>query len=898
MGIYRFLDKRKDKLELKRKKHEFKSEKKEHKYVKKDLKNKLKEAKIEQKEFLKDNNKNLNNFNAKKENVKNLKKLVDIKDVDEEEKKKKDKIKAKKEYKRTKKNFYKKYPKASKRLAKYTIEKAQTKNEDLLFSDDDTFDEYVQAKRKYDLYRYRAIRGKQTTKNTIKGGGRLAYSIHDRLLNLTAGKGFKRTPKEFRLRTKISKKLNSHRKYRILKEKFKKYKKRAKRGTSPFRFLGKRILRNPLSIMGIISFLILAILFTFFLASTPPMNMEEDNVNSSWIYLTKLDRENSNEKVEYYSNIEDDIYFINYRYDKSINDMFGAVIKQGKLKDSGFEYFKNKNLIDTEVGKNYLKGMWEYLNKDYKNIKTIESLYQNPGMYYLNDKEIKEYKEMQNISSQIGKFPYMQEVSNFLYTSKDEKASEPLKIVKRFGYETKDKIKETTDFKLKKDSYLYAPFTGRLKIEGNNIIITRGIRRITFYNVENIRLSDGEQVIKEECLGQTSEEDKLEVKYEKYKAKKETEGEKGILDSIEDYINKKMDRKKEKEWQPVNIGFYLPFVEYLQRTQVKKDFKLDGDKVKRANKLISVIRQYVPDATNEGLAAILGNFDVESGINSKRAEGDYLPPPVGVEDESSWDNPDWLSIGGAEIYPGSRSITIHRGLGLGQWSDNSDGTGRHTLLLNYAEQEGKAWYDLELQVEFMLFGDSPYYQEKIREILTTTDSVENLTTRFLREWEGATSDSLQNRIDLANGWLDYLNKGGGGIDVPGEFSYDEALKVLELTNIWREQNGLMPIEMSDEFDVGTETRCKEFYTKVVNGGVANTMDYHSRLDGSPWYTAFDRVPLSEILAYNTLGASGVVEWWKHSPAHNEAMLNPNNRYTTIKMLYADDGNYYGIQIFS
>ena len=256
----------------------------------------------------------------------------------------------------------------------------------MLFKSDDTSEEYLQAKNKYSLYRYRTKKAVRTTKDLAKFSGRFTYSLHDRLLNLTAGKGFKRTPKEFRLRTKISKKLNSHRKYRILKEKFKKYKKRAKRVTSPFRFLGKRILRNPLSIMGIISFLILAILFSFFLASTPPMNMEEDNVNSSWLYLTKLDRENSNEKVEYYSNIEDDIYFINYRYDKSINDMFGAVIKQGKLKDSGFEYFKNKNLIDTEVGTNYLKGMWEYLNKDYKNIKTIESLYQNPGMYYLDDK--------------------------------------------------------------------------------------------------------------------------------------------------------------------------------------------------------------------------------------------------------------------------------------------------------------------------------------------------------------------------------------------------------------------------------------------------------------------------------------------------------------------------------
>ena len=101
------------------------------------------------------------------------------------------------------------------------------------------------------------------------------------------------------------------------------------------------------------------------------------------------------------------------------------------------------------------------------------------------------------------------------------------------------------------------------------------------------------------------------------------------------------------------------------------------------------------------LAAMLGNFATESNINPKRAEGDYLSPPVGA-DSSSWDDESWLAIGGPAIYNGRYPNILRRGLGLGQWTDTADGSTRHTLLLNYAKSKNKKWYDLELQLDFML----------------------------------------------------------------------------------------------------------------------------------------------------------------------------------------------------
>nr|WP_236922062.1 phage tail tip lysozyme [Enterococcus faecalis] len=50
---------------------------------------------------------------------------------------------------------------------------------------------------------------------------------------------------------------------------------------------------------------------------------------------------------------------------------------------------------------------------------------------------------------------------------------------------------------------------------------------------------------------------------------------------------------------------------------------------------------------------------------------------------------------------------LHRGLGLGQWTDTADGGRRHTLLLDYAKGKNKKWYDLQLQLDFIFDGDAP-----------------------------------------------------------------------------------------------------------------------------------------------------------------------------------------------
>ena len=165
----------------------------------------------------------------------------------------------------------------------------------------------------------------------------------------------------------------------------------------------------------------------------------------------------------------------------------------------------------------------------------------------------------------------------------------------------------------------------------------------------------------------------------------------------------------------------------------------------------------VAGATKNGIAAVLGNWEVESGIEPKRAEADYLNPPIGAASKSDpcWDDDAWLSMTGPEIYNGRFPAILKRGLGLGQWTDTS-GSPRHTLLLDYAASKGMKWYDLSLQLDFMLHGDNDYNIRILNGVLTSSESVDTLTERFLRNWEGNGGDKLSERQTSANNMYSYL----------------------------------------------------------------------------------------------------------------------------------------------
>ncbi|MEE3699393.1 phage tail tip lysozyme, partial [Streptococcus uberis] len=166
----------------------------------------------------------------------------------------------------------------------------------------------------------------------------------------------------------------------------------------------------------------------------------------------------------------------------------------------------------------------------------------------------------------------------------------------------------------------------------------------------------------------------------------------------------------------------------------------------------------------------------ESNVTAKRAESDYLKPPIGASNDS-WDNDAWLNMGFAEG-ASVGSLVKHRGLGLGMWTDTFDGAIRNTLLRDYAKKKEKKWYDLELQIDFMLEGDNPYYINHLKSILTSNDDVNTLTKRFLNNWEGNAGDKLMERQNNAKQILNFLKNGPlrGGGTVASSWNFPESYR--------------------------------------------------------------------------------------------------------------------------
>lgn len=185
---------------------------------------------------------------------------------------------------------------------------------------------------------------------------------------------------------------------------------------------------------------------------------------------------------------------------------------------------------------------------------------------------------------------------------------------------------------------------------------------------------------------------------------------------------------------------YPPVVDYGNLTE--------GERVKI---IYDYLKSYLPGTTKNGVAAVLGCWYIESGLQSKCAEGEYYDPPVGTasnRNSPSYDDNNWLSMNGNQIYGYYPSI-YRRGLGLGQWTDTQYGN-RNTLLRNYANKKGKKWYDMTLQLEFMLNGDDSSAIYYAKQVLTSSSSINYLTEYFLAKWEGVPGNKLEDRQSQAD----------------------------------------------------------------------------------------------------------------------------------------------------
>ena len=377
----------------------------------------------------------------------------------------------------------------------------------------------------------------------------------------------------------------------------------------------------------------------------------------------------------------------------------------------------------------YLSQLWQDLNGG-DSLKSMLELSKEPA-YKLSDDDREDLKKL----SEEGTYLVLQELDN---PFQDQTEDDALTMTVRYGYEViddKPTLHHHIILEAKENQVIVAPMDGKVSLDGENIILTSGKglnkAQLTLFNSHSGRVSDGQKVQAGEVIGQTKDGTGLKVTYQK------------VDDDSEKLVY-------------VNPAFYFPKVIQLQTTILPTIGQFGGDEFARAKAIYEYLKSQ--GATNQAIAAILGNWSVESSINPKRAEGDYLSPPVGATD-SSWDDEGWLSLNGPAIYNGRYPNILRRGLGLGQWTDTADGSRRHTLLLEYAKRKKQKWYDLGLQLDFMLNGDNPYYTNWLKDFFKNSGSPASLAQLFLIYWEGNSGDKLLERQMRAMEWYYQIEKG-------------------------------------------------------------------------------------------------------------------------------------------
>lgn len=141
------------------------------------------------------------------------------------------------------------------------------------------------------------------------------------------------------------------------------------------------------------------------------------------------------------------------------------------------------------------------------------------------------------------------------------------------------------------------------------------------------------------------------------------------------------------------------------------------------------------------VAAICGNFSIESTVNPGIYEGLNVIAPADMTDN-----------------------TVYGGYGLGQWTNGVFDWGtlsRRTNLINYLDANNYAWDDGWGQLEFLLYED--YWVQNVGEYATLQDFLNNqesdinrLTYIWMRNWEGIYNSTISSRRRFARNVVSYL----------------------------------------------------------------------------------------------------------------------------------------------
>lgn len=106
-------------------------------------------------------------------------------------------------------------------------------------------------------------------------------------------------------------------------------------------------------------------------------------------------------------------------------------------------------------------------------------------------------------------------------------------------------------------------------------------------------------------------------------------------------------------------------------------------------------------------------------------------------------------------------------------------------------------------------------------------------------------------------------------------------ELVSLINVYRTQNGLVPLVWSGDLESCAAVRADE---------IQKTWS-HTRPDGSEWWTVNPDIMYGENLAKHYSSAIDVLNAWQNSPSHNANLLYANFQYVAI----VEHNGYYACE---